>query len=139
MKNKAISRLSNHYSHNRFVFSQYRRFLRYMRTRHHDHSLAFSFETNLVQKYIQVIKEQQQLMLLAFYPCINTPVIDIQDQKVINKNHFSPRKVSISKPLFFNAHDNEAAKFTFLLWLAEACTGRSDNVYLQLKVVFCYK
>ena len=60
----------------------------------------------------------------------------IQQQKLTNQNHFSPRKVSISKPLFFNAHENEAAKFT--VFHAVACgPGRSDNVYLQLKVVFC--
>ena len=57
------------------------------------------------------------------YPNIVThscPVI--QQQKLTNQNRFSPRKVSNSKPLFFNAHKNEAAKFTVLLWLAAMAT-----------------
>ena len=61
-------------------------------------------------------------------------------KKLTNQNHFSLRKVSISKPLFFNAHEIEAAKFISLLWFAAATpAGLSDNIYLQVKVVFCYK
>ena len=60
----------------------------------------------------------------------------IQQQKMTNQNHLTPRKVTISKSLFFNGHENKAAKFTVFL---ACCTGRSNDVYLQLKVVFCHK
>ena len=71
----------------------------------------------------------------------------IQLQKISQSEYLSPRKVSISKPLFFNAHENEAVKFVILhavvaeahglvyprpsgenFSFAVACfTGRSDN------------
>ena len=44
-------------------------------------------------------------------------------KKLTNQKNVSPRKVSISKSLFFNTHENEAAKFNFLLWLAAAAVA----------------
>ena len=60
-------------------------------------------------------------------------------KKLTNQNHFSPRKVSISKPLIFNAQEDEAAKFTLSLSLAAAALAAPTMLMLfTVEGVFCF-
>ena len=78
------------------------------------------------------------MYILTFYEDVSHYFPVIQQQKIDQSESFPPRKVSISKPFVFNVHENEAAKFTFFLWLAAGARAAPTTFYLQLKVIFCY-
>ena len=69
-------------------------------------------------------------LLTSLFPVVQKPKTD-QSESIL------PRKVNISKHLFFNANENEAAKFTVLLTVACKLLPRRINDEIMRWTVRC--